>query len=89
MTAELVRIPVPGTDREIVAAMVDGKPQVSLRHACDAIGIAVESQRAKLRRRSWACTTPWVAQMPGDDQARERGMAGWRRDRRPPGLGAA
>lgn len=74
MTADLVRIPVPGTDREVVATEIDGKPMVSLRHCCDAVGIAVESQRAKLRNRSWATTTQWVAQLPGDTQAREYTM---------------
>lgn len=53
-STDLVPIPVPGTDREIVATVIDGKPMVSLRHACDAIGIDPESQRRKLRRRSWA-----------------------------------
>ena len=61
MTAELVRIPVPGTDREIVAAGINGRPLVSLRHCCEAIGLAVEPQRAKLRRRSWAVATQEVA----------------------------
>lgn len=45
----LVRIPVPGTDREITATLVEGKPMVSLRHACEALGIDfsnyVESDR--------------------------------------------
>lgn len=68
---DLDRIPVPGTDREILATVVDGKPMVSLRHACDAIGLAVESQRKKLRERSWASATQRVVQVPGDAQRRE------------------
>lgn len=61
MTAELVTIPVPGTDREITATLVDGTPFVSLRHACEAIGIDPESQRRKLRRRSWAVAVQQTA----------------------------
>lgn len=61
MSASLVPVPVPGTDRQIVATLVDGTPMVSLRHVCEAIGLAVESQRAKLRRRSWAVATQQVA----------------------------
>lgn len=57
MSAELVQIPVPGTDRQIVATLIDGKPMVSLRHACEAIGLAVETQRRKLNSRSWATAT--------------------------------
>lgn len=48
----LVPIPVPGTDRQVMAMLVAGTPMVSLRHACDAIGI--ESQRRKLAAKSWA-----------------------------------
>lgn len=54
MSTDLVAIPVPGTDRQIMAAVIDGKPMVSLRHACEAIGLAHSSQLEKLRRRSWA-----------------------------------
>lgn len=73
-STDLVPIPVPGTDRQVVATVIDGRPHVSLRHACEAIGLAVESQRNKLRNRSWACATQWVAQMPGDGQRREHTM---------------
>lgn len=54
MTTELVQISVPGTDRQIAAALVDGKPMVSLRHACEAIGIDGKNQRVKLQSKSWA-----------------------------------
>lgn len=74
MSPTLVPVPVPGTDRQIIATLIDGKPMVSLRHACEAIGLAVESQRKKLRSRSWACATQWVSQMPGDGQRREYTM---------------
>lgn len=54
MTAALVPVSVPGTDRQIMATLVDGKPMVSLRHACEAIGIDPENQRRKLAGKSWA-----------------------------------
>lgn len=58
MTAELVPVSVPGTDRSIMATLVDGKPMVSLRHACEAIGINYGSQLDKLRGKSWASVVP-------------------------------
>lgn len=61
MSAELVRVPVPGTDKQIMAMSVNGEPVISLRHVCDAIGIALESQKRKLTTRSWATTTQQVA----------------------------
>lgn len=61
MKTELVPIPVPGTDRQIMAIVVDGKPMVSLRHCCEAIGLATDSQRRKLRSRSWAVVTQEVS----------------------------
>ena len=61
MSKELARIPVPGTDRVIMATLVDGKPMVSLRHACEAIGIATDAQRVKLDGKSWATATVIVA----------------------------
>lgn len=73
MSAELVQIPVPGTDRQIVATLIDGKPMVSLRHACEAIGLAVETQRRKLNSRSWATATQWVA-VGADGKSREMTM---------------
>lgn len=54
MSTELVRVSVPGADRQIVAALIDGKPMVSLRHACDAIGVAFSAQLQKLKTKSWA-----------------------------------
>lgn len=61
MSKELARIPVPGTDRFIMATLVDGRPMVSLRHACEAIGIATDAQRVKLDGKSWATATVIVA----------------------------
>jgi hypothetical protein len=73
MSAELVHVAVPGTDRKIVATVIDGKPSVSLRHACDAIGLAVDSQRRKLKGRSWATATQWVS-VAEDGKQREMTM---------------
>ena len=56
-----------------------GKPHVSLRHACDAIGLAHDSQRRKLNNRSWACVTQWVTQMPGDSGGHQLGGHPYRR----------
>lgn len=71
MSADLVPVPVPGTDRRVMAMLVDGKPMASLRHCCEAIGLAVEPQRRKLNGRSWACATQEVVQLPGDAQRRD------------------
>jgi hypothetical protein len=70
---DLVQIPVPGTDREIVATQVDGRALVSLRHACEAIGLATDSQRRKLSSRSWATVTQQVS-VAEDGKAREMTM---------------
>lgn len=51
---DLVRIPVRNT--ELVAVERDGKPYVSLRHACEALGIDPDSQRRRLARTPWAST---------------------------------
>lgn len=63
MTAELVPVNVPGTDRAIMATRIDGKPVVSIRHACEAIGLEPARQIQKLNSRSWATVymTPTVA----------------------------
>lgn len=52
--SDLVAVPVPGTDRQIMATVVDGKPMVSLRHVCEALGIDADAQRRRLNRTSWA-----------------------------------
>lgn len=50
----LVPVQVPGTDRPLMAGQFDGKPEVALRHACDAIGLAYSKQLQKLKAKSWA-----------------------------------
>lgn len=54
MSAELVPVSVPGTDRTIMASLINGKPMVSIRHACMAIGLEPARQIQKLNSRSWA-----------------------------------
>jgi hypothetical protein len=54
MTTQLATIPVPGADAALVGALIDGKPFVALKQMCEAIGIDVESQRRKLKTKSWA-----------------------------------
>lgn len=73
-STELVPIAVPGTDRAIVATLIDGEPMVSLRHACEAIGIAFDAQRVKLNSKAWASVTIIVTQLAGDSQRREVAM---------------
>lgn len=72
-STELVPIPVPGTDQQIIATRIDGQPMVSLRHACEAIGLAADSQRRKLRSRSWATVTQEVS-VAEDGKPREMTM---------------
>lgn len=50
----LVPVEVPGTDRPIMAAQFDGKPEVALRHASDAIGLDYSTQLRKIKGKSWA-----------------------------------
>lgn len=51
---ELVRIPFHG--EEILCVNEDGKPQIVLKPALEAIGVDYFTQIEKLRRRSWAVT---------------------------------
>lgn len=73
MSAELVPVPVPGADREIMATVIDGQPMVSLRHACEAIGLAFDTQRRKLNSRAWATVTHKVT-VGSDSKSREMAM---------------
>lgn len=70
---ELVPIAVPGTDRQIMATVIDGRPSVSIRHACESIGLEPARQIQKLNSRSWATVymTPTVA---ADGKTRELAM---------------
>lgn len=50
----LSTIPVPGTSAPLHALKLNGRPMVSLRHACEALGVDAEGQRRKLKAKSWA-----------------------------------
>ena len=52
----LTPVPVPGTDRPIMATEHNGKPFVPLRPMCEAIGVDVDGQRRKLDQAGWART---------------------------------
>jgi len=52
--SNLIPIPVPGANRQIIATSVDGRPLVSVRHACEAIGLEPARQMQKLNSKSWA-----------------------------------
>jgi hypothetical protein len=70
--SDLVPIPVPGTDREIMAAQIGGAPLVSLRHSCESIGIATQAQLTKLRSKTWARVTMSVTR---DSSGRDQELA--------------
>lgn len=72
-TTNLVAIKVPGTDSQIMAAEIDGKPMVALKPMCDAVGIDYSTQLRKLKARSWATVgqKPTVAE---DGKVREMAM---------------
>ena len=73
MSAELVAVSVPGTDRSIMATVIDGRPMVSIRHACEAIGMEPARQIQKLNSRSWA-TVYMTYTVGSDGKRREMAM---------------
>ncbi|WP_433658083.1 phage antirepressor N-terminal domain-containing protein [Nocardia sp. CA-128927] len=50
----LARIRVPGTDESLVATLIDDTAFVALKPMCEALGIDTESQRRKLKAKSWS-----------------------------------
>lgn len=72
-STELVPISVPGTDRQIMAALIDGKPMVSPRHACDVAGLDYSAQIRRLNRTSWA-TVAMTTMVAADGKTRELAM---------------
>jgi hypothetical protein len=73
MSADLVAIAVPGTDRQIMAVAADGLPMVSVRHSCDAMGINYSGQYERLNRTSWA-TVRVMTTVADDGKPREMAM---------------
>lgn len=53
MSAELVRVPVPGAP-DLLAAEFDGNQWAALKPMCETLGIDYATQLRKLRGRSWA-----------------------------------
>lgn len=70
MGADLVPVPVPGSDLPMQAAQVDGRPFVAFRPLCDSLGVDPDGQAKKLRGRSWA-TTVLKTVVAADGRARE------------------
>lgn len=70
----LATIPVPGIDAPLRALRMDGEPMVSIRHACEAIGLDNRSQQRKLADKAWARVVIMTMQLPGDTQRREFAM---------------
>ncbi|WP_230872114.1 phage antirepressor N-terminal domain-containing protein [Mycobacterium canetti] len=56
MSADLMAVPVPGTDVPMHASIVGDEPFVALKPMCEAIGIDVDTQRRKLDQAEWART---------------------------------
>lgn len=70
MSADLVRIAVPGTDAPMQAAQIGGRALVAFRPLCDSLGVDPDTQAKKLRSRSWA-TTVLTTVVAADGRARE------------------
>lgn len=68
-TATLVTIPVPTIDAPLTAMRTDGKVQVSLRHACEKIGLDFASQHRKLKSKTWAGVVMMTTPSTGGEQA--------------------
>lgn len=66
---EIVRVPFHG--EEVLTVDVDGTPHLLFKPAVEAIGVDYWTQVEKLRKRSWACTSQRLVQVPGDTQRRE------------------
>lgn len=54
MNDQLVTIPVPGSNRPIMAVQNDGTEWASTKHICTALGIDRKSQQRKLNEKPWA-----------------------------------
>lgn len=77
MSADLVAVPVPGTNVPMQAAFVDDEPFVALKPMCEAIGIDVDTQRRKLDQAGWARTVIMTAH---DSTGRTQRMVGLHAD---------
>lgn len=67
MTAELVRIPVPGAP-DIMGAEFDGNQWAALKPMCETLGIDYSAQLKRLKGRSWAGMAVMPIPSPGGIQ---------------------
>lgn len=72
MTAELVRVPVPGAP-DLMAVELDGQQWAALKPMCETLGIDTWAQQRRLSGRSWA-TTAVTAVVAADGKTREMVM---------------
>lgn len=72
MTAELVRVPVPGAD-DLLALQHEGRDWAALKPMCDSLSIDPWSQQRRLNGRSWA-TTAVMTVVAADGKPREMTM---------------
>ena len=66
----LTPVPVPGTDRPLMAAEIDGRPMVAVASICEALGVDPKSQRRKLQSKGWA-TGVMMTLVAADEKRRE------------------
>lgn len=66
-------VAIPFHETQIIAIEEDGTKWVSIRHACDSIGIDVENQRRKLKAKPWAVAVMKTA-TAGDGKSYEMTM---------------
>lgn len=71
--AGLIQVPFHGDTLEVSGTSV-ADAQVSIRRVCEALGLATESQLAKLKGKAWASVTMIVMQVDGDSQTRSYAM---------------
>lgn len=72
MSTNLTPVSVTPATPPIMAVEHEGKPWVSVKHVCEALGIDTESQRKKLKSKPWTCSVMITAQVSG--QGRETYM---------------
>lgn len=66
----LVPVPIPGTDRPIMATELEGRPFVPLKSMCQALGLDDDAQRRKLDQAEWA-TTVMITAVADDGKLRQ------------------
>lgn len=72
MTAELVRVRIPGA-ADLMAMQSDGRQWAALKPMCDSLGIDSQAQARRLNRKSWA-TTAIMTVVAADGKPRDMVM---------------